>query len=146
MQSCRLLRSYSAWSRRQRRSSPAACARCCAPDAGLEERGGEGTALACLLSLSSSMLRNVHMLPGPAVDIAVHHDLVLAVAGHSLHPGLEHAEKYPPDHGHIAHILLQNFLGLPVDLETLLHIEFGASLFQQGIELGVGPGLAPAAG
>ena len=86
------------------------------------------------------------MLPGPAVDVAIHHDLLLTVAGYPLHPGLEHAKKQPPDHGHIANVLLQDLFGLHVDLQALVPVEFLTPLFQQGIELGVGPGLAPAAG
>ena len=41
------------------------------------------------------MLQNIHVLPGPAVDVAVHHDLFLTVTGYPLHPGFEHAEKHP---------------------------------------------------
>jgi hypothetical protein len=92
------------------------------------------------------MLHNVHVLPGPAVDVAIDHDLVLTVAWYPLHPGFEHAEKHPPHHGHIADILLQDLLSLSVDLEAFVPIELCTPLFQQGIKLGVGPCLAPATG
>src|SRR5712691_7538672 len=142
MQSCRLPRSYNAWSRKRRRSSPAACARCCAPDAG--QAGQAPGAGPPVCHGASCMLHNIHVLPGPAVDIVLYHHFLMTVAGYPLHPGFEHAEKHPPDHGHIANVLLQDLFSLPVDLETFVPIEFGTSLFQQGVELGVGPCLTPA--
>src|SRR5438093_4520629 len=131
MRSCRLLRSYNAWSRKRRRSSLAACAPCCAPNAVQTDHVPAGPGASC-------MLHNIHVLPGPAVDIVLYHHFLLTVAGYPLHPGFEHAEKHPPDHGHIANVLLQDLFSLPVDLETFVPIEFCTSLFQQGVELGVG--------
>src|SRR5215475_13475300 len=144
MQSCRLPRSYNAWSRKQRRSSPDAYARCCAPEA--EQADHVLSADPPAYHGTLCMLHNVHMLPGPAVDIVLYHHFLLTVARHPLHPGFEHTEKYPPHYGYIANVLLQNLLSLPVDLETFVPIELGTPLLQKGIELGVGPGLAPAAG
>src|SRR5919108_633922 len=86
------------------------------------------------------------MLPGPAVDVALHHDLLTAIAWLPLYPGFEHPNVLAPDHWYIAHVLLQDFLCLHVDLKALDPVQFLTALFEQGVERGVGPGLAPATG
>src|SRR6266446_4981943 len=63
-----------------------------------------------------------------------------------LHPGFEHAEEKAPDYGHITDVLLQDLFGLPVDVKAFSAVEFLTTFFEEGIELGVGPGLTPAAG
>src|SRR5262245_32561782 len=76
------------------------------------------------------MLQNIHVLPGPAVDASIDHNLLSTVAGHPLYPGFEHTKEYSPDHWHIANVVLQDLFGLHVDLQALVPVKFFTAFFQ----------------